>query len=309
MRLTNRLGLSSAWVSAARGNYVKRGDFSVTELIAPAQQGILKARYSDDIEEDVEDCVWRLFGNGVHLVLEQSSMGDAFAELKLSINVAGKEVTGTLDSLDPTAEEKHYDMNDFKVTSAWSAKYGLKPEHEAQANLYRYMGEHQYDIIIDDMRIELLLRDWKKSDALRDRQYPQHSMIIQPVPKWSDEKCEKWLMDRVRERTDALQKADENLPHCSSSDRWEKDSGWAVVSTNEKSKGRAVSGGGKCKTKEDAKAFLAKRIATRTSKKTKPIVDARVIFRTGVSPRCEDYCPVKGMCHQYREVIKPGLPF
>ena len=44
--------------------------YSVSDLLAPIQETILKRKHWGEIEEDASGMIWALFGQGVHAALE-----------------------------------------------------------------------------------------------------------------------------------------------------------------------------------------------------------------------------------------------
>ena len=56
---------------AVEKEYVYREKrYSITSLLDPDRVLILKRRHNDEIEQDVSECIWMLFGTVTHYVLE-----------------------------------------------------------------------------------------------------------------------------------------------------------------------------------------------------------------------------------------------
>lgn len=77
-KLTNVHGLPEEFMRAAQmDRHWQGGDYSVTQLIDSPQIRVLKRQ--NDIEEDVMDRLWLLFGTGMHKVMEQAAAGSSQA--------------------------------------------------------------------------------------------------------------------------------------------------------------------------------------------------------------------------------------
>ena len=77
MKLTNKHNLPQTFVNVLkRPTYSKgRANLSVTQLINSPKIVALTQRFQDELEEDVSDMVWSLFGSAVHAVLEETRAG------------------------------------------------------------------------------------------------------------------------------------------------------------------------------------------------------------------------------------------
>ena len=72
MKITNKFNLPQTFVNVlSRPTYTKgKAHLSVTELINSPRIVQLKNTYYDQLEEDVADKVWAIFGTAIHAVLE-----------------------------------------------------------------------------------------------------------------------------------------------------------------------------------------------------------------------------------------------
>ncbi len=175
--ITNKYNLDEVFMRAVMvDKHVTKGDISVTTLIDAPQIRILKM--NNNIEVDVSDMLFMLFGTAVHAILERSEVestnarallaasevfreaGDEKAmnwlskkamemfpkafetkdesETTLSIVVNGMQISGTFDKY--KFEEKT--IQDYKVTSTYAFIYEeSKRKYYAQQNCYRYMAK------------------------------------------------------------------------------------------------------------------------------------------------------------------------
>jgi hypothetical protein len=188
-------------------------------------------------------------------------------------------------------KKKLMTLDDYKLTSTYAIKDGVKPEWEAQLNIYALMlREHGYRV--DRLRVVAILRDWQKAKAKHTQDYPQLPALVIPVPMWPAEQTESY----IRERLIAHGKAQHELPQCSAEERWERPSVFALY---KKGNTRATS---LHDTQAEAEAALAEAVeATRLTAK-KP--EYTITKRPAEQKRCQDYCAVFFKCEQGQRLIK-----
>lgn len=286
MKITNNLNLPEPLVRAVTRHPRERKPnvISVSELIQPPQLRALTLKHADEITEDASDRIWSLLGTLLHGVLERNAKGlkDTIAEETLEAEVLGWKVIGHYDLSEMVLDGEL--LTDWKLTSIWAVKDGIKPEWEAQLNLYaeliRRSGRY-----VDQLQIVAVGRDWSKSKAQFDQNYPQQQVQTFSVPLWTPEQAEEYLVERV-----ALHQAAERgeYPECTPQERWAKETQWALMKRGQK---KAV------------KLYLNQDLAMRAAGEAK---DLSVVERPGASIRCESYCPVSQFCKQYQD-SKPTL--
>ena len=73
MKVTNKYNLPQTIVNVLnRPTYTKgKAHLSVTEALSSPRIVQLRKRHWDELEEDVADKVWAIFGTAIHSVLEQ----------------------------------------------------------------------------------------------------------------------------------------------------------------------------------------------------------------------------------------------
>ena len=272
--LTNKLGLPRSIVAAVSNDGYSRGksDISVTQLISPPYQRRLLQTVEP--QEDVADRIWSLLGQSVHTVLERAypegKSEDAVVEKRLFTEVEGWTVSGQMDVLEAGT------LMDFKVTSVWSRKG--KPEWEQQLNLLsllcrRHMTETG-DIRFNVNRIQIvaIFRDWVKSKAGYD-DYPVSQVAVIPVPLWTQEEQEAFLLERVR-----MHQAEKPEP-CTDEERWKTEDVWALMKEGRKSAVKLFD--------SETEARAAAESAGNGHS---------VVHRRGEYRRCADYCSVSHGC-------------
>lgn len=292
MEYTNKLKLPESIARAVSNDPYSNGgaDISVTSLIGPARKRRLELDNAALLTTDVADRIWSLYGQIVHGILERADLGNdkVVSERRLFIKRYGWNLSGQFDRLilaDKTT------LQDYKFTSVYAAKE-VKPEFEAQGNIYRLMlAEHGYPV--DNIQIVCVLRDWSKIQArTRGEGYPAKPVVVLDVPVWSTEKTEAYIKDRLM--VHGL--AQTFLPKCTQEEMWQSDSVYKVKKTGNKTAVR-----GHANHKVEAEALLG---AAQLEKETgKPHT---VEFHQGESKRCIDYCEASPFCEQYQST-KPTL--
>jgi len=296
MRITNKLGLSQVWVDAviAADDYDKIGWRSCTGLIAPVRQQLLMERYDEQIEEDVIDRIWLLLGSACHQILQYAAKEHeaALTEERFLIECLGKEISFKADRVEeiPGTDPLQYHGKDFKISTVWSVIYDTKPEWIEQANLYAY-ALRIIGINVTKFDIELLCRDWSKSEAKKDHSYPQTQIQVIHIEMWDDARCQKLLESRITAYIEAEELEDIDLPACTSQERWSKPDTFAVMKKGAKRSTK------NCGTKLEAQQYMGmKGLGSDTH---------AIEFRPGISTRCEDYCSVKRFCSQHNPDLNP----
>lgn len=292
IRITNNLGLPAPLVKAVtpapRIEVANR--ISITTLTQPPQLQGLVRRYSSELSEDASDRLWALMGSLLHDVLEKYSqdLENTFAEQKLEIQIDGWTVVGKYDLSEIILEGER--LTDWKFTSIYSLKDNepVKFEWEAQINCYIELLR-QYKRTVTEAQIIAIGRDWSKSRARRERDYPQKAVAMKPVSLWGSEKTLEYMRERV-----ALHAAAQRgvWPDCTPEDRWARPDIYALMKKGQK---KAV------------KLFEDEQLA---HKWLEGILGGDkshyVQFRQGESIRCAAYCPAAPKCEQWAK-LNPKL--
>jgi hypothetical protein len=290
MKITNKFGLPEALADFARAEKYSRGnsDISVTTLIDSPRIRLLREEHEDELEQDVSDMVWSLFGTAVHSVLEGADHDQKIVkEERLYADVAGWTLSGAIDHQE-LLPDGTIQITDYKVTSVWSVILG-KSEWELQQNCYAWLVEnskgHEFDgRKVSSIRICAILRDWQRKKAEFDPDYPQAPVAIVDLPLMPPEELEQYVYERISVHQDAQVRRDlyDELPTCSEQDRWEKPTKWAVMKKNGK---RAVK---LCDSQEDAEAFIGGNDLL------------HIEVRPSEATRCVgNYCSIAQFCEQF----------
>ena len=293
---TNRHGVPDALARAVVNDTYDPGDCDITntQLIGPPRIAALKRQLGDQITEDVADCLYRLQGQAMHVILERAAdPARTFVEERIYIERGGWRIGMQFDLV--TIEgPNHASLKDWKWTSIYTVKDGAKAEWEAQLNVLRLGIREQMHIDIRELSIEALLRDWSKRKARRDKDHPKHGWLHAPVKLWPLEQTEAYIAERVRLHQDAR----ETLPECTQEERWATPDTWAVIRTGGKRATRVL------ESEAAAQAYMIdKKMGWRT--KAGGFIPAKgreIEYRPGESIRCADYCAVAPFCAQARSL-------
>lgn len=125
------------------------------------------------------------------------------------------------------------------------------------------------------LQIVAIYRDWSKARA-QESSYPKSQAHVFEVPLWSVHRATKFLEERVRLH---LLAEEGSFGECSSEERWERQTKYALMRRGRKSAIKLF------ETGEEARAAVTQ-------------ADQYVDVRPGASVRCESYCPVSAFCQQ-----------
>ena len=292
MKYTNRHNLpEEVFKVLSKDRYVKGvdTDYSVTTLKTPPRIVQLQRRHADELEEDVIDNLWSMFGSMAHNLLEEHGSDESLTEERLTVRLQNRNISGQVDHF------KGDTITDYKVTSAWTLVYGSRiKEWEEQLNMYAYLfKEHGYTV--RKIRIVAILRDWDKNKAKADKAYPQAPIQIIPITLWSTKDQKEYINARVIEQVKAEVLKDDSLPACSAEDMWEQPTKYAVMKVGGKRAIRVL------ESEEDAQTTISSLSDKAADDPKNPY---SITKRQGKRTRCEEYCSVNAFCIHYQEYMK-----
>jgi hypothetical protein len=288
MKLTNKYNLPQTFVNVLnRPTYTKgKAHLSATEIINSPRIVQLKKIHWDNLEEDVADKVWAIFGTAVHAVLELGKDDHHIIEQRLHANVDGWDISGAIDL--QRVEDDGIIVADYKTTGAWSVMND-KPEWEQQLNIYAWLVEKVKKVPVKKVEIIAIIRDWSRKDAEKKEGYPKAPIETINVPLWTFEQRENFIKERIQLHSNALFAAEtsDDLPECSPSEMWEKPAFWAVRKIGNKRATAVFDTEDKAlaKIEELGKGY-------------------EIEFRPGERTRCANFCQVRDFCGQWKEYNK-----
>lgn len=287
MKLTNRLGLPQPIVDAAtRDHEYTPRRYSVTQMLKGPREAILSRRHSDEIEGDVADMAWTIFGSSMHLLLEQSQ--ESATQLKenyITVDMPnGYVLSGIFDLYDDATGT----VTDYKSATVWKVIFGDWDDYREQLLSYVWMLRQ---IGFDARRGEIvaILKDHSKAKAKFDPDYPDHPFY---VIGWyfSDGELAEFgerIAAKFREIERCERLADDDLPLCTPKERWAKPDQWAVMKQGNKKSSKNFD------NEPDAVRYAAK-LQEESGRK------CTVEHRLGRDQKCLEYCDCRPFCNYGR---------
>jgi hypothetical protein len=244
MKWTNKYNIDEIIANSIMREY----DYSrltVTNIIDSMRRRILIKRHSDEIEVDVSNFLWAFLGNAVHWYVHKFSIPDSLSEEPLVIQVHDTNLYGKPDLLTNTT------LKDYKTTSVWSYIFG-KQSWENQLNVYAYMYRC-YGFTVKKLEISAILRDWIRSKAETDSNYPPIPFVKIDIPLWDISRQKEYVEYQVALHLECEELEDDELPLCDEESRWHRPDKWAV----KKKANKTAKGGGRVfDTFEEAEKYF-----------------------------------------------------
>lgn len=287
MKITNHLNLPEPIVRAIENDPYNKGDadFSVTGLLKPPRIVALENQHRDELTVDVSDMIFSLFGQAVHTILERAG-SSGISEKRLFMQLGAYKISTQLDHLTLLPD---CTLQEWKTSSCWEIIHGLKPEREAQLNCQAAICRAN-GYAPSKLQAVMLLRDWSKSRAAREADYPQKQVAVLDVRTWSDSEVAAFLEDRIAKHVAARTE----LPLCTDDERWKKLPSYAVRIDGQKRAKRLLD------NPEEAQVW-----GDQNLKGKRFVIDERA----GEATRCLSYCDVgkAGFCAQWN-AERPSEP-
>jgi hypothetical protein len=280
MIITNKFNLPAGLVKAASTErHNAAGCISATTLLKGVKEIILTDRHYDEIEVDVSDLIWAIFGTAVHSLLESEGEND-FTEQKMSYQIGEITVTGRIDNYNMATGT----ICDYKTASVNKVKFNDYSDWNRQGLIYAWLLNRN-KFPANQCRFIALLKDHSKTEAERDHQYPSNPVCVYEFPIKSSEifKIGAFIRSRVGEYEKYLTAPDDEIPPCSADERWDRPSVFAV---KKEGRQRAV------------KLFDLQGEAE--AKAAELGTGHYVEHRKGESVKCAHYCSCAGFCNYYQ---------
>ena len=284
MIITNKYNLPQAYVDAVKETHpIIEKHYSVTGLLNPIRELLLKRRHYDEIEQDVSDMVWLLFGSAVHKIIEESDK-TGYAEYELEQQIIGDyKLTGICDLYN----ESEFAVEDHKTVSVYKIIKQDFDDWKKQGLMYAWMLRKQGKLVTK-LRFHALMKDWSAKDYRQSQYsgkfYPEH-----PIWTWEHEITENdmifiesFIFDKFKEIVEAEKLSDDELPICSMEERWNDGEKYKIVKAGQK---RALK-----ITNDEAEALT---IAQSNN--------AAIETIKGEDRKCKDYCLVCKFCKHWKE--------
>lgn len=286
MKITNKYGLPESFVKMANSDYkVTPKRYSATTILDSTRSCILKRRHNDEIEEDVSNLIFALFGQISHAILEKTGGGENdFTEDKLITDVGdGYQLSGIFDLFSPEEEM----VTDYKTCSVYKVLYSDYEDWRKQLLIYAWQLR-KIGFKVRKGQIIAIMRDWQKSKAKYDKDYPQFQ--AQKISFYFNEDdfvdIENWIYSRFEEIKKAEKLPDDDLPLCTKEERFNSGDKFAVMKKGRKTALRVLD------TEEEANNYISLHGGDYIEK------------RPGLDKKCMDYCSVCNFCNYYKENVE-----
>ena len=287
MKITNKLNLPTPFVSMASQGHIYRDKvYSVTSLLKGTKELMLERRHDSEIEVDVADMVWMLFGTAVHNILEKYEANEEeLKEERIEVPIGKYILTGRFDLYNNITGI----VTDYKTASVWKIIYGDYKDWRMQTLIYCYMMRKLGFNEATDSNIVAFLKDHNKRDAKMKKDYPQHPVHVEKFHFTENDfiQCEKWLENRFTEIEVAEQLPDDEIPECTQEERYNVGNKYAVMKTGKKTALRVLD------TKEEAKIWMKENDGD------------TIVERLGEDKKCMEYCNACEFCNYYKKFVKP----
>jgi hypothetical protein len=275
MKITNKLNLPQALVNAVERNLrdVIDGTYSATEILKSTREIILTRQHWDDIEQDVSDLIWQIFGTAVHkLASDNDDTGNA--EIRLYSDVDDTTLSGQYDLYDADT----FTLIDYKTASVWKVIYGDFDDWRRQGLIYAWLnarnGQH-----VERVRFHAFLKDWSSADAKYKADYPQLAVYTYEFTVGALDIVE--IDEYIRNKINAITAVYDELPLCTEKERWNTGTKYAAMKNGRKTAVRVADN-------RDDVVGLGDYIEE----------------RPGVDKKCDNYCLAAPYCTQYKGGLK-----
>jgi len=284
MKITNKLNLPAPFVAMAQRDYdYELNEYHVTSLLKGIRETLLERRHADEIEQDVSDMVWLLFGTAVHNILEKYECNsDELQEERIKINFGDYVLSGKFDLYSDNAKI----VTDYKTASVWKIIYGDYKDWRQQLLIYCYMLR-QIGFDAQAGQIIAFLKDHSKREAKQNRGYPQYPVQVIPFNFIENDfvECEKWLNNKFAEIKACENLPDDELPLCTPEERYNSGETYAVMKKGRKKALRVLD------NMQDAEQWMEQNGGD------------WIAVRPGEDKKCIDYCSACKFCNYYNEVV------
>ena len=294
MALTNKLNLPDPIYNALSSDYQpKEHQYSVTTILNPTRQTLLKRKYNNEITQDCSELIWALFGTSFHAILENAEEGETQLKeeyLKQDLGILTDELDGYfLSGKADLIDVKEKKIIDYKTTSTFKIVKQDFEDYRLQLLIYAWLFR-KIGFEINNGEIIALLRDWQKSKAKFDSEYPQFQ--VQKLNFEFTQKDFDYIEEFIKTKFLELKKyenaADDELPMCTDEERWHEPTKYAV---KKKTSNRASK---LHDTMEEAEEHLK-------NLENKYPDQYEIEVREGTDRKCSEYCSCCMFCSYYKE--------
>jgi len=283
LKITNVMGLPEALVKAIETKpHNAPGSLSATTLLKNTKQILLTERHWDELEEDVLDRFWALFGSAIHKMLESEGK-DEFAEESLSFELDGIVITGRIDNYNMKTGE----VTDYKSCSVYKIINQDFTDWRRQGLEYAWLL-HKNGFLVKTCTFIAITKDHSMRKARHSSSYPKVPVYVYQfeVTEEGLTEIEAFMKGKIAECKKFSDVADDDIPPCTMEERWESPTTYAVMKEGNKRAFKVL------KSLDEAEKIAADK-GNGYSVETRP----------GEAKRCMDYCSCNTFCNYYREHV------
>jgi hypothetical protein len=287
MKITNKKNLPSQLQRALEREYTyKDKRYSVTSLLNPTRQTQLVRRYHDEIETDVKDSIWLLFGQGIHKAIEDVEYAEhEKVEQKLEAQFGEYTLSGIVDYINTKDEY----ILDWKTTSTYTYKFRDKDgssieTYLKQLKMYALLWFNQSGQWIQTGKLALLLKDYKENPYPKDDD-PDGPVQVLEFDLGTYQEIDHYVRTQFQIIAESEKAADEELPLCTTQERWNDGDKYAVMKKDRKSAIRVYD------REEEAIRHVSEAFADGEK--------LEIETRPGEDRRCKKYCNANKFCQHW----------
>ena len=225
MKITNNLGLPKQLVDLVSSDYKPtEHQYSCTTILKPTRQIILERRYTNEIEQDVSDMCWMIFGTAVHSIIENSKEDEGqFKEEKLKVDLGkyweelkGYYLSGRSDMIDLIEKE----ITDWKTCSAWKIIFNDFQDWKNEMLIYAW-AVHDLGFSVDKAKAIAFIKDHNKTKSKTDRRYPKLPIWVEKFNFSEDDfnSIKEFIYNKFMELKKYEDVSDDELPLCTPEER------------------------------------------------------------------------------------------
>ena len=260
--------------------------YSVTTLLSPIRETMLKRRYHDEIKTDASDLIWALWGTGIHKALEVNAKDGELLEQGLGADIIhGYRLTGYADMIDLNRKM----VVDYKSTSVWQYINGDFEKYKLQLQMYAYLYYKMTGLFIDKGQIVMFMRDFSKMRSKHEKGgYPERPVMSIDFDLGTPDEIEQYIIERMELLIKYEQVMDNQLPLCTEKERFNSGDKYAIMKKGNK---RAVK---LHDTMASANGHLEYLQSTGDGIYS-------IDIRKGTDTKCLEYCSVNIYCDYYKQ--------
>ena len=234
MRITNVYNLPQQLVDVVSSDYQpKENQYSCTTILKPTRQIILERKYFNDIEQDVSDMAWLIFGIAVHSIIENGKETDTQFKEEYLIEDLGKfckelegyKLSGRSDLIDLEKGE----IVDWKTCSVWKVLFKDYEDWKKETLIYAWLVK-QLGFDVRKARIVAFIKDHKKNEAKYKKDYPQFPVHTEEF-YFTDKdfaEIEEFIINKFLEIKHYENAEDFDLPMCTYKERFNSGDTFAI---------------------------------------------------------------------------------